>query len=348
MVDVPGVAAKISIHALREEGDELYKRACALPIRISIHALREEGDVSVLYSEWVEELFLSTPSARRATSPLPGGPARWLQISIHALREEGDHRPDTGCPVSPDFYPRPPRGGRRTLPDPQALDAEFLSTPSARRATCLRLSFPVTLSFLSTPSARRATAGVHHPRRPAQISIHALREEGDIRRCRPQKTARQFLSTPSARRATVSPLSSPARRHFYPRPPRGGRRKWMKNRIRPLRFLSTPSARRATRPVPLVELPPRDFYPRPPRGGRPDHRPQRLRAVRISIHALREEGDRDAAHRHGVVLFISIHALREEGDSARCPFPHAARPISIHALREEGDPTGCAYVAPTF
>ena len=80
-------------------------------------------------------LFLSTPSARRATL--------WLTrrynhgaISIHALREEGDHEPDElpgGFFISIHalreegdrcfaccgyiiayFYPRPPRGGRHT------------------------------------------------------------------------------------------------------------------------------------------------------------------------------------------------------------------------------------------
>ena len=56
--------------------------------------------------------------------------------------------------------------------------------------------------FLSTPSARRATH--YHCHRPDRvvISIHALREEGDIdffsRLCFPFR----FLSTPSARRAT--------------------------------------------------------------------------------------------------------------------------------------------------
>ena len=56
------------------------------------------------------------------------------------------------------------------------------------------------------------------------ISIHALREEGDLR---PRITVIQlyaFLSTPSARRATVWRGISRARRgYFYPRPPRGGR-----------------------------------------------------------------------------------------------------------------------------
>ena len=36
--------------------------------------------------------------------------------------------------------------------------------------------------------------------------------------------------------------------------------------------------------------------------------------MRISIHALREEGDARAA-RSMKILVISIHALREEGDS---------------------------------
>ena len=34
-----------------------------------------------------------------------------------------------------DFYPRPPRGGRRLLYDYYTLADLFLSTPSARRAT---------------------------------------------------------------------------------------------------------------------------------------------------------------------------------------------------------------------
>ena len=36
---------------------------------------------------------------------------------------------------------------------------------------------------------------------------------------------------------------------------------------------------------------------------------------------------------------ISIHALREEGDRFAYPVPVGSVPISIHALREEGDDT---------
>ena len=169
----------------------------------------------------------------------------------------------------------------------------FLSTPSARRATkeenALELLEEISIhalreegdpnlqhfsiglfEFLSTPSARRATAWGGKTIKSYKISIHALREEGDFRSLRPSLLAGLFLSTPSARRATASGSCARASRsNFYPRPPRGGRR--------------------------LVHLEgvvgPEDFYPRPPRGGRPLYAACARRAKRISIHALREEGD---------------------------------------------------------
>ena len=58
-----------------------------------------------------------------------------------------------------------------------------------------------TILFLSTPSARRATGGGWKGRRRRGISIHALREEGDVFDLRHRETAS----------------------NFYPRPPRGGR-----------------------------------------------------------------------------------------------------------------------------
>ena len=56
---------------------------------ISIHALREEGDYTFEHGVNILSLFLSTPSARRATTCLPRR-SRHRAISIHALREEGD------------------------------------------------------------------------------------------------------------------------------------------------------------------------------------------------------------------------------------------------------------------
>ena len=78
--------------------------------------------------------------------------------------------------------------------------------------------------FLSTPSARRATGKQDLLKYSYGISIHALREEGDLAGLEVTSFERQFLSTPSARRATRSSIVY----HFS----------WS--------FLSTPSARRAT------------------------------------------------------------------------------------------------------
>ena len=121
--------SKISIHALREEGDKSLSygkyrasRFLSTPsvrratrdreperdrLEISIHALREEGDRRAELVHHVNHVFLSTPSVRRATGDYVLV-ITTINISIHALREEGDwHRP--GCPcVSSYFYPRPP------------------------------------------------------------------------------------------------------------------------------------------------------------------------------------------------------------------------------------------------
>ena len=61
--------------------------------------------------------------------------------------------------------------------------------------------------------------------REVQISIQALREEGDSGVYAFRAVGMEFLSTPSARRATctfIIPLCTGS--YFYPRPPRGGRR----------------------------------------------------------------------------------------------------------------------------
>ncbi len=166
--------------------------------------------------------------------------------------------------------------------------------------------------FLSTPSARRATATDAQAAAAVEISIHALREEGDLYIRSPSNVAKIFLSTPSARRATQSPR---ARAHvdkdFYPRPPRGGRQQPEKGMRGIFKFLSTPSARRATRRPSRRTTASGNFYPRPPRGGRPSRQNPQAGLRRISIHALREEGD-EGYHTHTVALdkFLSTPSAR--------------------------------------
>ena len=152
-----------------------------------------------------------------------------------------------GSPDLRNFYPRPPRGGRRKISSVEGKADRFLSTPSARRATTM--------------------AAPKHPQR--EISIHALREEGDLysRRLinRPNS---KFLSTPSARRATSrQTVSSLRTSYFYPRPPRGGRLEGDTDEDALIHFYPRPP--RGGRPLHTGRRwRPAYFYPRPPRGGR--------------------------------------------------------------------------------
>ena len=77
--------SKISIHALREEGD----RATTSPRSnhgISIHALREEGDPFSRRTPGNNTRFLSTPSARRATRGLSGTIRMTIFLSTPSAR----------------------------------------------------------------------------------------------------------------------------------------------------------------------------------------------------------------------------------------------------------------------
>ena len=145
--------------------------------------------------------------------------------------------------------------------------------------------------FLSTPSARRAT-------RPEDTAawIEADFYPRPPRGGRPGSgscgiAGRLFLSTPSARRATGGALQRHTRQgYFYPRPPRGGRPSVCRGPQCSSRFLSTPSARRATtrsrwssgiRPISIHAL----------REEGDASSCKLLPYFIISIHALREEGD---------------------------------------------------------
>ena len=147
-------------------------------------------------------LFLSTPSARRATTRIPPGsgaatnfyprplrggrpyPVRTcfagIMISIHALREEGDPLQSPPCALLSNFYPRPPRGGRRVPRTRRPQPVHFYPRPprGGRPATALHRGKAAV--FLSTPSARRATFWRFRNGLCDEISIHALREEGDV------------------------------------------------------------------------------------------------------------------------------------------------------------------------
>ena len=329
---------------------------------ISIHALRMEGDRASGLLAVRATAFLSTPSAWRATPK---------------SHEKQDNRSN--------FYPRPPHGGRPVLfvellvilhisihalrmegdvarSPPFASVTEFLSTPSAWRATGGRNVLGAARKlFLSTPSAWRATQA-HHPHRQCTAHFYPRPPHGG-RRFIPGGASSSgiFLSTPSAWRATRGGFS------WIPILPGIS--------IHALRMEGDAAAAAASASY-------SHFYPRPPHGGRQGVRLAGRSGYCISIHALRMEGDPSLKksfarrrrflstpsawratglhQRHHPEHRISIHALRMEGDrtasrptSPHGPFlstPSAWRAthktdhwrdvfqISIHALRMEGDP----------
>ncbi len=140
-------------------GGRLARRTPLHGLRpISIHALREEGDGGRCGCIRLILTFLSTPSARRATS-------------VDSGRVFGGTH----------FYPRPPRGGRPPRMD-EAMAPKPISIHALREegdCECI-VDIDSTTEFLSTPSARRATDRRSGSRGASLISIHALREEGDM------------------------------------------------------------------------------------------------------------------------------------------------------------------------
>ena len=214
---------KISIHALREEGDHggwVQRRK----LHISIHALREEGDLCAFLRRSARHYFYPRP---------PRGGRRDPRCELPKVRNFYPRPPRGGRPISrrlrrkfSNFYPRPPRGGRPRSGQARRRSAAFLSTPSARRATITgpENSFWWSISIHALREEGDVTTMAVFGFM-VEISIHALREEGDVYFSSKIAFTSGFLSTPSARRATLrcysSPVSSP---NFYPRPPRGGRR----------------------------------------------------------------------------------------------------------------------------
>ena len=261
------------------------------------------------------QTFLSTPSARRATTvqrqhvykkfyfyprPLRGG----------RLRHSSKLQQDKGY-----FYPRPLRGGRRS-----ADEVRRHSRDISIHALCEE----------GDPQAVRGHGG-------HQISIHALCEEGDAGCGRYCNDGQNFYPRPlrGGRR------ESPERRNhrlfisIHALCEEGDEDdESLRKRVQ--EFLSTPSARRATQNAqqggPSVEISihalceegdikahnadidTEDFYPRPLRGGRRCSWAFR-RAQSQNFYPRPLRGGR---HLAGVlvnqVAVISIHALCEEGD----------------------------------
>ena len=143
------------------------------------------------------------------------------------------------------FYPRPPRGGRRAHAPFQKKSTLFLSTPSARRATVAapagRLYYLISIHALREegdalpPKGRVRRISSFPPLREGGdaltlkarllkiISIHALREEGDARAGQRQRAKKISIHALREEGDDYFGISVDELMDFYPRPPRGGR-----------------------------------------------------------------------------------------------------------------------------
>ena len=211
--------------------------------------------------------FQSTPSVWRAT------PTR---------REPSSRRRN--------FNPRPPCGGRpsgsleaghsttfqstpsvwRATPTSfhGMASPRFQSTPSVWRATADVLTIDVSTEFQSTPSVWRATAAVRLEELAANISIHALRVEGDRAPARWPRSSPDFNPRPPCGGRRPARANPPHTTDFNPRPPCGGRRG--ASRIDREAFEISIHALRVEGDAVLrvrVAIR-RNFNPRPPCGGR--------------------------------------------------------------------------------
>ena len=115
----------------------------------------------VLFATRIAPKFQSTPSARRATVQDVVNLVQLLKFQSTPSARRATSTATKSCPSLHYFNPRPPRGGRQIPHTLLCLTVEFQSTPSARRATGQ--------DFVAVD-----------PR--LVISIHALREEGDVKR----------------------------------------------------------------------------------------------------------------------------------------------------------------------
>ena len=167
---------------------------------ISIHVLREEDDGNGNRAHRAPCGFLSTSSARRTTQ-LCGGLESPNPISIHVLREEDDSQIFPAPAQQADFYPRPPRGGRRPTQSVHFLPCYFYPRP---------------------PRGGRLSIGRIGPLAKI-ISIHVLREEDDQGAPTDAACGDNFYPRPPRGGRLEPDALTWAVKDFYPRPPRGGR-----------------------------------------------------------------------------------------------------------------------------
>ena len=219
----------------------------------------------------------------------------FIVISIHALRVEGDAYPGTKCVNKLYFYPRPPGGGRRC------------------RSSCRIHHQRISIHALRV----EGDLSLRHQAERSYISIHALRVEGDATSYSTFiSSSCNFYPRPPGGGRPLVRMSSSAPQNFYPRPPGGGRPwRYLYDTIRERISIHALRVEGDAFIVTITGVDVLHFYPRPPGGGRP-RSASRLRSTLIDFYPRPPGGGR--LHLFKLLkhlVKISIHALRVEGDT---------------------------------
>ena len=146
-----------------------------------------------------------------------------------------------------DFYPRPPRGGRRAAAAAQRWAAHHFYPRPPRGGRLYRFAtWSRSASFLSTSPARGTTAGCPAGHRRTPISIHVPREGDDRWHSQLFGVRYGFLSTSPARGTTFAGVIHPTMDAFLSTSPARGTTS--RRRLGPqcFGFLSTSPARGTT------------------------------------------------------------------------------------------------------
>ena len=168
------------------------------------------------------------------------------------------------------------------------------------------------------------------------ISIHALRGEGDVRLSPPTKRSLRFQSTPSVGRATKSTATISSNNSAFQSTPSVGRATKMAVMLDCLYKISIHALRgEGDHKIQCGYSSNMHFNPRPPWGGRPEGKLEGLKNKAFQSTPSVGRATIKVGQNTGAFSFQSTPSVgRATAMTCSPPLP---RGISIHALRGEGD-----------
>ena len=282
---------------------------------VSIHATLAGGDNKSYIIATSTRGFLSTPPSRVATQLHYFTATFYKFLSTPPSRvATPPHR--TSGPTTQRFYPRHPRGWRRTT--------------AARPGTRTAVSIHATLAggdLRNDPLWQQH--GSFYPRHPrgwrlgsvrapgvcTGVSIHATLAGGDPIFMSPTIQTTEFLSTPPSRVATNNPAILIPQTKFLSTPPSRVATTRLLQNLSEFQFLSTPPSRVATTPFTIFLKLDLLFLSTPPSRVATFSYTVYSAAKGVSIHATLAGGDGTPGTGCAGISSVSIHATLAGGDA---------------------------------